>query len=612
MNLLINEQDQKFTLYEMLGADGWFNGLAREELDRALAAAKDLAVSEVYPTLKSADQEGCRLEGGDVVIPRSFHRLKQIFDEGGWNSLGLSKESGGEGFPFLAWSAVGEWFQHNGSFLAYTNRAMGAANLIELSGDERQKKLYLPGLVSGAWGGPVSVTEADAGSDIMNIETRALKQSDGSFRLQGTKTMISNGDADIYSNMIYVVLARIDGAPPGFAGLSLFLVPKYRLNEDGSPGTRNDYQIQSLENKMGLNGWAVTTTSFGDRSDCYAELLGEENQGLVAFMSIMQPSQIALAMWSLGVASAAGLHALNYARDRKQGADISDPFNPLAPRQPLIRHPDVRRMLIWMKSHVDGIRTLTYYCALLIDKKNNANTEEDQIKYQSLSDILVPVCRVFASEAAFRVSEQAMQVYGGSGYYKDNPIEQLMRDIKPASIVEGTNGIQAVQLLAMGMGENGNNFIHLLGEMGQTLEGFQNDDRINDLFESVQSRISLLGDVGLFFSQCGAEGNLLVPVTGAFPFIRLVGIVCTGWMLLWQAGTANEKLQKMISENGVDQNNRNDLDVFLEENRNAAYYDGKIQSAKFYINHCLPEADGLSAGIKSADLSMMDIRDSAF
>ncbi|MCP4344831.1 MAG: acyl-CoA dehydrogenase, partial [Desulfobacterales bacterium] len=192
MNLLVNETDQRFTLYDMLEADKWMNGLDRAEFDRTLDAARELSVAEVYPTLKKGDQEGCRLENGDVLIPKSFHRLKKLFDEGGWNGLGFSKENGGQGFPFFAWSAVSEWFSHNWSFFVYTNRTMGAAYLIEKHGSEEQKKRYLPRLISGAWGGPVSVTEADAGSDLMNIETRAVKQPDGSYLLQGTKTMISN------------------------------------------------------------------------------------------------------------------------------------------------------------------------------------------------------------------------------------------------------------------------------------------------------------------------------------------------------------------------------------------------------------------------------------
>ena len=612
MNLLINQTDQKFTLYDMLEADKCMKGLDRAEFDRTLDAARELAVGEVYPALKKGDQEGCSLKNGDVLIPKSFHRLKKIFDEGGWNGLGFSKENGGQGFPFFAWSAVGEWFTHNWSFFVYTNRTMGAAYFIEKHGSEEQKNRYLQGLISGAWGGPVSVTEADAGSDLMSIETKAVKQPDGSYLLQGTKTMISNGDADIYSNMIYIVLARTEGAPAGLEGLSMFIVPKYRLQEDGSLGKRNDYHIQALENKMGLNGYAVTTTSFGDKSDCYSELLGQENMGLFMLMADMPLAQIALSLWSLGVASAANLHALNYARNRKQGADMADPFNPLTPRQPLIRHPDVRRMLIWMKSHVEAIRSMTYYCALLMDKKETAETEDERLKLRGLSEILVPVCRVFSSEAAFRVTECAMQTYGGGGYYKDYPIEQLMRDIKPATIVEGTNGIQAVQLLAMKMGEDGANFVTLLGEMGRTAEQYSADNTVGPLVQALQKRIGLLGEVGFFFSQCMGEGNMLVPVSNSTPFVQLLGFVSAAWMLLWHAGTASEKLQALFMDYGVTPENRDEVVAFLETNKPAAFLDGKIQSATYYMHHCLPQADAIAEGILSADISMMEIRESAF
>ncbi len=595
MSRLMNERDQQFILYELLKADLWFKDLSRADFNQILGAAKELAENMLYPALQEGDVKGCRLENGRILVPTCFHRLKKIFDDGGWSSLGISKENGGQGLSFIAWMAVGEWFVHNTAFFTYTNRTMGVAYLIDSFGTQQQKKHYLPKLVTGAWGGPVSVTEAQAGSDLMNIRTTALRQSDGTYLIEGTKTMISNGDADMFSNMIYAVLARVQGAPPGLGGLSLFIVPKYRINGDGTLGARNDYKILNLEKKMGVNGWGVCTTCFGDNASCYAELLGKENQGLSLFMAIMPPSQISLGIWACGVASAAYCHALAYARERKQGAGPADAYNPAAPRLPIIEHPDVRRMLLWMKAHVEGMRGLTYYCALLIDKIKLSKNEEEKKAHTRLCEILTPVCRVYSSDMAFKVTEQAMQVFGGSGYFKDYPMEQFMRDIKPASLVEGANGIQALQLVALGMGENGGNFTFLLEEMTQTIISYQTDDRIQTLVQDVQSRITLLGDVGLNFTQRKKQGDLLVPIAHAYPFLQMLGIVCMGWILLWQAGIARSKLE-----------------TAREGSKALAFYERKIQSAKFFILNCLPQADGIGLAIQKADLSMMDISTASF
>jgi alkylation response protein AidB-like acyl-CoA dehydrogenase len=468
-------------------------------------------------------------------------------------------------------------------------------------------------LISGLWGGPIAATEAEAGSDIGAITTRAQKQPDGSYHIWGTKSMVTNGDADLFGNLIYTVVARIQEAPAGMEGLSLFIVPKYRIAPDGTSGAHNDYRIAGIEDKMGCHAWStVSTVTFGEHDHCYAELLGTEHMGLFMLFERMNKAQLNIGLSGCGIASAAYLHALKYARERFQGAHIMDGMNPLAPKVPIIEHADVRRMLLWMKAQVEGMRALVYYCGALADDIESTDETVDRPTLQGLLDLLIPICRVYCSDTAFKVTEQAMQVFGSSGYFKDLPIEQFMRDIKAASLYEGPNGIQALQLVAMKMGPNGEHFVHLLSRMGASITQYQHVEQVSDLAHDLMARIEILGRTGMFFSTCAAEGRFMVPIANAYPMLNMMGIVTLGWLLFWQAGCAAGKLADTLKQTAVDPADAASATAFIAKNGNAAYYDGKIKAARYYIKHCLPQADALAAAIQSKDLSMMDIPNTGF
>ena len=617
-NLILDERDQQFVLYEMLEVEKLFEKpifaeFSKDMIDMILTEAQKFAVNEIFPTLVEGDREGCRLENGQVYVPEAFQRCYRLYCEGGWGAMGYSPEAGGQGLPHVVSTATKDWFIHNFAFFAYPGLSEGAARLIESYGTDGQKRKYLEKMVAGEWGGTMCLTEPNAGTDVGNSSTKAVRQPDGTYRLQGTKIFISSGDHDLTENIIHPLLARIEGDPPGTKGISIFLVPKYLVNDDGSMGSRNDYEVAKIEEKMGIHGSATCLLNFGDNGDCYAELLGEERQGMKIMFQMMNEARIGVGMQGVSSASIAYLHALQYAKDRVQGVDITDFKNPEAPRVPIIKHPDVRRMLLWMKSNVESMRALIYYTALCGDM---AATEEDvaeKEKWEGLLEILTPICKAYNSDIGFRVTETAIQIYGGYGYCSEYPVEQFMRDEKIASIYEGANGIQALDLVGRKLAhKNGAYFMHLIGEMNATISKYKDTPDLNDLAADVQNAVSILGETGFFFAQCAGKEDFLTPVNNAYPFLMMMGKVISGWLLLWEAGIAGEKLDALSKEKGVDTSDREKWKAFIKESKDASFYSGKIFCAKYFIKNVLPEADAAARGIQSKDMSVMDIAEESF
>lgn len=598
-SLIVDPRDQKFVLYEMLNVEELckkplFADFSREMFDMALSEAEKFATDVIFPTLAEGDRVGCRLEGGNVFVPKCYHRGVKIYREGGWSTMGVEAAEGGQGFPLVVTVAAKEWFSHNTGFICYFSLTEGAARLVETYGSEAQKKKYLPKMHAAEWGGTMALTEPGAGTDVGNLKTKAIRRADGTFRLQGTKQFITAGDSDIMENIIHPVLARIEGDPPGTGGISIFLVPKYIVNNDGTLGKRNDYTIGSIEEKMGIHGSATCVMNLGDNGDCHAELLGEERQGMKIMFQMMNGARIGIGVQSLAGASIAYLHALQYAKERLQGSTLMEMKNPAAPRVPIIQHPDVRRMLIWMKAHTEGFRALLYFAALCRDRFRAAVDEAEKDRCHGFLEVLTPICKAYCSDMGFRVTETAIQVYGGYGYCAEYPAEQFLRDAKIASLYEGTNGIQALDLVGRKLGlKKGMYFMTLLGEMGATAAKYQS--ALPALAADVQAAINTLAETAMLFAANGKAGKYMIPVSNATPFLMLMGQVVTAWLLLWEAGVANERLAAMDGGG-----------------RDKAFYEGKIATARYFIKHVLPEVDAAAKAIKSEDLSMMEIADEAF
>lgn len=598
-NLIVDPRDQKFVLYEMLDVEALckaplYADFSREVFDMALNEAEKFATNVIFPCLVEGDREGCRLDEGHVRVPACYGRGADLYREGGWATMTVGADEGGQGFPHVIAAAAKEWFVHNPGFVIYFTLTEGAAHLIEVYGTEAQKEKYLPKMHAAVWGGTMALTEPGAGTDVGSLKTKAIRQPDGTFRLQGTKQFITAADSDLMENIIHPVLARIEGDPAGTGGISIFLVPKYLVNDDGTLGPRNDYTIGKIEEKMGLHGSATCVMNMGDHGECYAELLGEERQGIKVMFQMMNEARIGVGIQSLASSSIAYLHALQYARERLQGSTLMEMRNPEAPRVPIIQHPDVRRMLVWMKAHTEGFRALLYFSALCGDRVRSAADDGERDKWQGFLEILTPICKAYCSDMAFRVTETAIQVYGGYGYCAEYPVEQFLRDEKICSIYEGANGVQALDLVGRKLGlKKGLYFMNLLGEMGTTVGKYQ--AALPELASDVQAAMNTLAEVAMLFAASGKAGKFMVPVANAYPFLMLMGKVVMAWMLLWQAGVAKEKLG--LAEGG---------------GPDRAFYEGKVAGARYFIKHVLPEVDAAAKAIKSEDLAMMDIADEAF
>jgi len=618
-NYLVDPRDQHFVLYEQLGLDelcgiGPFEDHTRVIFDMVLREAERYAVEVMEPTVKDGEDVGCRLEGGDVRVPTSFHPAYERYCEGGWISMSREPSVGGQGLPYLLEVASREYLNCNAAFCAYPGLAEGAAHLIQEFGSERQKRIYMEKMFTGAWGGTMVLTEPGAGSDVGSLTTTAKEQPDGSYTITGTKIFITGGDHDLTENIIHMVLARIEGAPTGTRGISLFLVPKYLVNNDGTLGRRNDYTIGGIEKKMGFAGSATCLMNFGDNGECYGELLGEENRGMKNMFVLMNEARISVGLQGLSAASRAYLNALKYSRERIQGADLANFRNPEAPRVPIINHPDVRRMLLWMKSHTEALRAMIYFAAWCEDMTRTTTDAAEQEKWHGLVELLTPIIKSYGSDIGFQVADQAIMVHGGYGYISEYPVEQILRDVKVAAIFEGTNGIQALDLVGRKLGQKrGAHFADLVAHMRSTLDiDAESKNGVLPLVEQARSAVGTLEEMGGFFAQCSKEGKFLVPISNASPFLTMAATIISAWMLAWQASIARKKLDALSEEKGVTPDDWANWAKFINESPDAAFYAGKIISATYFINNILPQADAVSRAIKTEDLSLIEIADSSF
>ena len=618
-NYLVDPRDQLFVLYEQLGLDelcgaGPFEDHTREIFDMVLKEAERYAVEVLEPTIKDGEDEGCHLEEGKVRVPKSFHPAYERYCKGGWISMSREPSVGGQGLPYLLEVASREYLNCNAAFCAYPGLAEGAAHLIQQFGTEQQKNVYMKKMFTGAWSGTMVLTEPGAGSDVGSLATTAKKQPDGSYTITGTKIFITGGDHDLTENIIHMVLARIEGAPAGTRGVSLFLVPKYIVNDDGTLGRRNDYTIGGIEKKMGFTGSATCLMNFGDNGNCYAELLGEENRGMKNMFVLMNEARISVGLQGLAAASRSYLNALKYSRERIQGADLANFRNPEAPRVPTINHPDVRRMLLWMKSHTEALRAIIYFAAWCEDKVQTTKDAAEQEKWHGLVELLTPIIKSYGADIGFQVADQAIMVHGGYGYITEYPVEQILRDVKVAAIFEGTNGIQALDLVGRKLGQKqGAYFADLVDHMRKTLKiDVESNNGLMPLVEQAESAVKILEDMGDFFARCSREGKFLVPISNASPFLNMAATIISAWMLVWQASIAQKKLDLLSQEKGVTPDDWVNWARFIHDTPDAAFYAGKIASATYFIRNILPQADAIARAIRTEDLSLIEIADSSF
>ncbi len=611
---LNDRKDVQFVLFEQLKIDELtqsklYGDLNRKTFDMVLNEARSLAIKEILPTAVICDREGCTFESGKVKVPEVVHRVYDLIKEGEWIALSDDLEAGGQGMPLTLWSAAMELFHGaNTAIAAYPMLGHGAGKLVEVFGTEKQKELFLEKLYSGEWGGTMALTEPDAGSDVGALTTSAVKNEDGTYNIVGNKIFISVAEHDITENIIHPVLARVEGAPAGSEGISLFIVPKIWVNEDGTLGEPNDVVCTGIEEKIGLHGGPTCSLTLGGKGQCRGSLLGGENKGLRAMFHMMNEERISVAIQALGMASAANLYALNYARERKQGRHLTRMVDSSAPQVPIIQHPDIRRTLLWMKAQIEGLRSLNYYTSLCIDNVKIAKNDEEKQRLEGRIALLTPICKAYTTERACEICLQAIQVYGGYGVCKEYPVEQIFRDVKISTIYEGTTGIQSMDLLGRKIGmKKGKVFMDLLTDIGRMASEAKALPDLKDLGEAMEVAIGKFGKTAMHLGKTAASPKVLSAFAHANPFMDIAGDIVVAWMLLWRAITAQPKLAKILGDADDEKKMKK-----IEKNKDAAFYDGQIKTARYFINSMLPITLGRMDAVLTTDSSPVDITDAGF
>jgi alkylation response protein AidB-like acyl-CoA dehydrogenase len=531
--------------------------------------------------------------------------------------------------PRTVASAAAEYFNGaNFPFMMYPGLTQGAGHLVEKFGTPEQKDIYLKNMFTGKWTGTMLLTEPGAGSDVGALTTKAVRNDDGTFSIVGEKIFISGGEHDLTDNIIHPVLARIEGAPEGTKGISLFLVPKYRVNPDGSLGEFNDVICTGIEHKLGIHGNSTCSLSLGSKGGCIGTLLGDENKGMKAMFLMMNEARRLVGFQGFACATAAYMYALDYARNRVQGKDLLEFMNPDAKSVSIMRHPDVRRQLMMMKVTVEGMRSLLYFVQFCADMALHAPTPEERDKYNGFVEVLTPIAKGYVTDRSFEVCSQGMQVYGGYGFIEEYPMAQLLRDCRITLIYEGTNGIQAMDLLGRKLGLNkGKPIMDLFGEMQKTIaaakalpeletQAGKVEEAMNKLAEvaihmgqtamsakalseletqaaKVEEAMNKLAEVAIHMGQTAMSAKALNAFANAHPFQDATGDVTMAWMLLWRAVIAAQKIEKA-------------------RKKDKAFYGGVIKSLQFYVDTQLPITLGRFNALMNTSSAALDIEDAMF
>jgi alkylation response protein AidB-like acyl-CoA dehydrogenase len=596
-----------FLLFEQFGIDKLlgqppFDAWGADECKATLDGAYRWVREVTGPLNAIGDHQGCKIENGQLITPTGFKQAWKSLYEAGWKQLSADPEWGGAGSPRTLQVFVEEMITgSNTAFSMYAALSIGAAEVIESFGTPEQKKLYYPRMLNGQWAGTMCLTEPQAGSDVGSAKTAATSNGDGSYTIRGTKIFISAGDHDLAENIVHLVLARVDGAPAGTKGLTLFIVPKLLPNADGTLAGSNDVSLANIEHKMGINASATCILNFGDAGTCRGWPVGGDsklNQGMPQMFKLMNSARIGVGIQGLAVASTAFLNAVEYAKERKQGANMAHLKDPTAPRVPIIEHADVRRMLLDMKSRVEGIRALIVKLAHHLDWSEALRGKDEQkvAYHQGQVDLLVPLVKAYATDQGFRVCETAIQTYGGVGYTKDFPVEQYCRDAKIFSIYEGTNHIQAMDLVGRKLGQGGGaNLQAFLGDIAQFVQKHTADATLGPAVKTLALAQEALGGSAMRLLTWFQTGNIgLVPLH-ANRFLEMMSETTVAWLLLEGAAIALEK-KKTVAAGHPD----------------VAFYEGKVAAALFYARNVLPSVELKAKLMGEEDKSPIELSDAAF
>jgi alkylation response protein AidB-like acyl-CoA dehydrogenase len=609
--LISDRRDIDFVLHEQLGLVDHerFAEFNKKTVDLIVSEARNLAIKEILPTQRPGDEEGCIFDNGTVTIPKCFKRAWELYKEGEWLAMTDDPEVGGQGMPKLVGLAANEYLiGANPSFMLYSGMTHGAATLVEAFGTDEQKKIYMEKMFSGEWGGTMLLTEAEAGSDVGALTSTAKKNPDGTYSITGTKIFISAGEHDLAANIIHPVLARIEGAPEGTRGISLFLVPKYKVNDDGSLGEFNNVVCTGIEEKMGLHGNATCTLSLGEKGESIGTLLGQENKGMPAMFRMMNEARAFVGLQGFAVSTASYMYALDYARTRIQGKNILKAREPGVKSCTIIEHPDVRRQLLNMKALVEGMRSLIYVNGKCIDIAETSEDPTLKERYSDMVELLTPLVKGYVTDRSLEVCSHGVQVYGGYGYIKEFPVEQLMRDTRIYMIYEGTNGIQAMDLLGRKLAmKDGKLFRDFIEEIRKVVEQAKGVEGVEAMAKTVETAVAKLEQTAKSIGARAKSKDVMNAYSFAHPFLEVTGDVAMAWMLLWRAMVAAPKLVKKAGSLDPET-----VAKKAATNKDAAYYAGQVMTAAFFINTLLPSALAKMDAIVEGDTTVESMPEAAF
>jgi alkylation response protein AidB-like acyl-CoA dehydrogenase len=584
-------RDMQFVMHEVLKVTDEFKALPRhadvdaDTINAVLEEAGKFAAEVTFPLNISGDAEGCKLDNTthEVTPPQGFKQAYAKYVEGGWAALSCDPEYGGQGLPFVLNQCLYEMLNSaNQAWTMYPGLSHGAYEALRAHGTDEQKKRYLPKLTSGEWTGTMCLTEPHCGTDLGLLASRALPQADGSFKITGNKIFISAGEHDMAANIIHLVLARLPGAPQGSKGISLFAVPKFNINQDGSPGSRNSIYCGSLEHKMGIHGNATCQMVLDEAA---GTLVGVPHKGLAAMFVMMNAARLGVGNQSLGLTEVAYQNALAYAKDRIQMRSLSGVKAKDKPADPIIVHPDVRKMLLTAKAYAEGGRALAIYCTLLLDKELYHPDEEVRKDSGEIVALLTPIVKAFLTDNGHIATNACMQVFGGHGYIKEWGMEQFVRDNRVNMIYEGTNTIQSLDLLGRKiLGNNG----ATLKKFGKLVAALVAEEGVNEkMAEFINPLAWLAGQMTPFTTEIGFKGFQNPDEVGAaaVDYLRVAGHLVFGYF--W-ARMAQVALREVAAGNSD------------------KFYQAKLQTARFYFARLFPETATLMRTARSGSQSLME------
>lgn len=594
MNYRAPLRDMRFVIHELFDVSGHCallgNGLDRELIDGVLDEAARYTGEVVAPLNRNSDEEGVTLVDGAVTTPKGFREAYRQYVENGWASMTGPTEFGGQGFPQLVACNFHEMLMGASlSFRIYSGLTEGAVLALYKHGNPELQAAYLAKLVSGEWTGTMCLTEPQAGTDLALLRTRAEPQAEGSYRVSGSKIFISGGEHDMSENIVHLVLARLPDAPAGVKGISLFLVPKFVANPDGTPGARNALSCGAIEHKMGIKGAATCVMNFDGATGW---LVGEPNQGLACMFTMMNDARFQVGLQGLGIAEQAYQGALSYARERLQSRALTGPAQPDKPADPIIVHPDVRRMLLTQKTLVEGCRMLAAYTARQLDLEHGHPDATVRHAAAKLAALLIPIVKAFFTDMGQEVASLGVQVYGGHGYIREWGMEQLMRDSRITQLYEGTNGIQALDLIRRKLlGDGGAELSALQAEFSELCDDQAKRPALHELAATVQARLGEWRELGAEVIAASQRDPQEIGACSV-DFLQYSAYVLLAGLWLQAAARAQDALEAGSGE--------------------VAFYRAKLQGADFYLRRVLPRASAHREAIRGGAQCLMALDEDSF